>query len=367
MRDPIPQSLAVACVAIVLGVSVAGAGNADLIRPGDPRFDVFEFSNSAGDGSFASPLGTVLVSILAKDSRYCRSARFPGDAVFIVACREEDGWQIESTSRLSPDEAANPTAFGGMSAQPDKAAAALYDGAYVLNEREIIEAARNGWRGPVTIDLDALDAREIFKRTRHVYRTSGSYLDTGRVETVYIQPTREWTGVTEFRTAYVAPSDFRFESSMADFVIRKVGFIVWLDGDGARRWTSNQPDVIEEIDSVQSGLDGGAGISRDTSGMIPGLIFPGTKLGGDIARLRDAVRLEDAEIDGHDCFRVRGFRWPHKGPTIVWIDQQSFLIRRVYEEDELKDARTRTTWYYEPAVNVPVEESLLRATAPTLR
>ncbi len=366
LPNPVWHAMAYLLLTLLCGTP-ARAANGELISPGDPRFDVFELSNSAGDRTFGGPPGTVVVSFLAGDSRYCRSARFPAEAVMILACREDDGWRVESTSSLSPGEAANPTAFGGgMNAQPAEAAA-LYEDAYVLNEREIIEAAANGWRGPVAIDLDALDAREIFKRTQHVYRTSKSYVDAGRVETVYIKPTREWTGVTEFRTAYVSPSEFRFESSMGDFGTRKVGLIVWLDADGARRWTSNEPDVIEQIATIQSGLDGGAGISRDTSGMIPGLIFTGTKLGGDIVRLRDPVRLEDDEIDGHDCFQIRGLRWPHKGPTIVWIDQQSFLIRRVYEEDELKDARTRTTWYYQPAVNVPVEENLLRASAPTLR
>lgn len=356
-----------AMLVIALGCSAVTADSAELIRPTDPRFPVFEFSNSNGDRTFASSLGTVLVSLLAEDSRYCRSARFPADAVVILACREEDGWRIESTSSLSPSEAAYPTAFGdGTHVQPDSAAVALYAGAYVLNEREIIEAARHGWRGPVAIDLDALDALEILKRTRHVYGTSRSYVDAGRVETVYIKPTRERTGVTEFRTAYVAPSDFRFESRMGDFGTMELGYIVWLDREGARSWMSNKPEAIGAAASVQSALDAGAGITRDTSGMIPGLIFPDTKLGGDIVRLRDPVRLEDMQIDGHDCFQVKGSRWPHKGPTIVWIDQQSFLIRKVYEEDELKDARTRTTWYYRPAVNVAVDEYLLRATEPML-
>jgi hypothetical protein len=99
--------------------------------------------------------------------------------------------------------------------------------------------------------------------------------------------------------------------------------------------------------------------------MIPGLIFPGSKLGGDIVRLTDAVRLEDAQIDGFDCFQVQGFRWPNTGqPTTVWIDKESFLIRRVYEEKTIRGDTLKTTWIYQPSLNVPVDAELLRFNKP---
>ena len=66
---------------LVLNAAKANtAESAELILPTDPRFSVFELSNSAGDGTFASPLGTVVVSLLAEDGRYCRAARFPGES-----------------------------------------------------------------------------------------------------------------------------------------------------------------------------------------------------------------------------------------------------------------------------------------------
>jgi hypothetical protein len=99
--------------------------------------------------------------------------------------------------------------------------------------------------------------------------------------------------------------------------------------------------------------------------MIPGLIFPGTNLGGDIVRLTDAVRLEDVQIDGTDCFQVQGFRWPNTGqPTTVWIDKDNFLIRRVYEEQVIKGDTTKTTWFYKPLINVTVDEEALRFVLP---
>jgi hypothetical protein len=155
---------------------------------------------------------------------------------------------------------------------------------------------------------------------------------------------------------------------MGDFGSFKVGFIAWLDNNGVKTWSSLKNDPFTKVDSIQDALDGAAGISRDSSGMIPGLFFPGTKLGGDIIRLTSAERLEDARIDGLDCFQVQGFRWPNTGqPTTVWIDKESFLIRKVYEESKIKDGTTRTTWFYQPAINVPVKEDALRFADATLQ
>ena len=126
----------------------AGANGAKkVIIPGDPRFDVFELSNSAGDGTFASTHGTVLLSFLAKDSRYCRSARFSSDYTVVLACRNEDGWEIEATSRLAPGESTNMSAFGGGDmTEVTSAIQTLKSSADFLDQREIVEAASKGWR-----------------------------------------------------------------------------------------------------------------------------------------------------------------------------------------------------------------------------
>lgn len=119
----------------------------ELILAGDPRFDVFELTNSAGDGTFASSPGTVLLSFLARDSRYCRAARFSSNYALVLACRNDDGWQIEATSSVAPGESTAMTVFGGgdMTAVSE-AIQALQSIADLLDEREIIEAAKKGWR-----------------------------------------------------------------------------------------------------------------------------------------------------------------------------------------------------------------------------
>ena len=369
MATTASRLLTAALVGILFGCSAAQADagvSDDIIVPDDPRFNVFELSNSAGGHTYASPLGTVLVSFISKDGRYCRTARFPADQNILLACREEGGWKIEATSNISPVEANYPTASGGGAMQEvGESAQALMASIRPLDELEVIEAASRGWLDPAPVDKSTFDAREILGKTARVYRASKSYVDTGTVHTVYTNASREWTGETSFKTAYVAPSDFRFESNMRDMPGVEAHFIAWRDRDGVRAWYNLNPDMEKDITSIQDVLDSGAGISRDASGMIPGLIFPGTKLGGDIVMLSSAERLEDAQIDGFGCFQVQGFRWPNTGrPTTVWIDKESFLIRQVYEEQELKDVTTKTTWLYKPAINVPVAEEALRFAEP---
>lgn len=352
---------------------ISGAARAETIRAGDvilsadPRFDVFELSNSAGGHTFASSVGTVLLSFVSKDRRYCRVARFPADNAVLLACREESGWKVEAESSLAPAEASNPTAFGGGHWQEvNDTVATLMASVEPLDELEIIEAASRGWRDPAPVDKDSFDARQILQKTARVYRTSKSYIDTGTVQTVYKNPSREWTEKTRIKTAYVAPFDFRFESNVRGISGVEVIFIAWRDQNEVRSWYNLSPDIVNGITSLPRALDAGAGISRDASGMIPGLIIPDTKLGGDIVRLTDATRLEDARIDGFDCFQVQGFRWPNTGqPTTVWIDKDSFLIRRVYEEQEIQEVETKTTWFYQPAINVPVDKDALRFSRPS--
>ena len=368
MISPALRRLATGLLVSLFCSNAVHADEADpteIILPSEPRFAVFELSNAAGGGTYANPLGTVLLSFVSKDKRYCRTARFPADRTVVLACREKAGWKIEATADIPQAEATTPTNFGGNSMRViGDAVQALMASVEPLDELEIIEAASRSWLDPVPVDAKSLDARDILKKTAQVYRTSKSYSDTGTVQTHYKNASREWTGETRFKTAYVAPYDFRFESSMRDFPGVEANFIAWRDRDGVKAWYNLDPGMEENITSIQSALDAGAGISRDTSGLIPGLIFSGTKLGGDIVRLANPVRLADTRIDGFDCFQVQGDRWPHDGPTIVWIDKESFLIRRIYEEDDLPDATTKTTWHYEPALNVALGEAALRFRRP---
>ena len=203
-------------------------------------------------------------------------------------------------------------------------------------------------------------AEQILERSRAAYRNATSYQDSGTVETVYITKSRERIGTTRFETAYVAPRTFRFESRMNDFGGEDVVYRIGQDELGIEVWFSSNPEMVQAVDNIQEAIDMGAGVSRDTTGMIAGILFPGSKLGGDIVELTDAKRLGDESIDGVTYFKLQGFRWPNSGsPTTLWVDIEQYLIRQVYEEQHLGDLKTQTTWSYQPVINEPVGSEAL--------
>lgn len=141
-------------IAIVFTAALCGCaapkpditGKKDVIVEGDPRFNVFELSNSAGDGTFASLEGTVYLSFATGEPRYCRAARFPADNTAVLACRIDSGWQIEATSELAPSSKRGTLNSGGVAQAINDAVFALNPRSEFLDEREIVEAANKGWR-----------------------------------------------------------------------------------------------------------------------------------------------------------------------------------------------------------------------------
>lgn len=138
-------------------ISSAGAPGSDAAHPAtpaasrlitadDPRFALFELSNSEGPGSFASDHGTILLSFLADDGRYCRNAALTSPPAAVLACRVEDGWEIVASGRLAPVESTTTRVLGGgdMSAVSN-AIRTLNPAEELLDERQVVEAARRGW------------------------------------------------------------------------------------------------------------------------------------------------------------------------------------------------------------------------------
>jgi len=140
--------IAIALVAVICGCGATKPETTDrkeIIIAGDPRFDVFELSNSAGDGTFASFEGTVYLSFSTGDSRYCRAARFHTESTAILACRNERGWEIEATSELAPGSRGGALNGGIVTPAVNDAIFTLNPKAEFLDEREVIEAASKGW------------------------------------------------------------------------------------------------------------------------------------------------------------------------------------------------------------------------------
>jgi hypothetical protein len=103
----------------------------------------------------------------------------------------------------------------------------------------------------------------------------------------------------------------------------------------------------------------------------------------DLTRLR---RLEDAKLDGVDCFRIQGSMHieidpgelerrrqlatgrdlPNSigGPETLWIDKSAFLLHRLDNQTQFDDFRTESTIIYKPVINSAIADSHLEFDPP---
>jgi cytochrome c biogenesis protein CcmG, thiol:disulfide interchange protein DsbE len=180
------------------------------------------------------------------------------------------------------------------------------------------------------------------------YRGFTSYADHGALKA------RFSTGVVRtltFDTAFKRPNGFRFEyDEDAD---RAKPFVIWTDGGHARSMWYLKPGVVTDDTSVRNPVGTAAGVSSGASVLIPQLLAPEvlgvSPLGG-----LEALTLAGVEpIDGHPSFHVHGSvrTWA----VDLWIDRDSYLVRRVTEHVHLDLARgpfdVETTVGYTPRAN----------------
>lgn len=185
-------------------------------------------------------------------------------------------------------------------------------------------------QGPLLpVEDFTLTGPEIYRRTAAVYREAKSYADTGEVQTIYAWPLRRTT-IKTFSTAFVRNGGFLF-----DFKDRFQRFdswneyVVWLEGAKVRSWWTLEPQMAAGVQKdLAYALGAAAGISRNASTFVPGLLFAGSRIGwlDGIARRCELLGVE--EIDGRKAFKLR-FDLGSARSYFVWIDTRSYLIVRI--------------------------------------
>jgi hypothetical protein len=68
--------------------------------------------------------------------------------------------------------------------------------------------------------------------------------------------------------------------------------------------------------------------------------------------------MQDDQVDGSPCFVIRASWWAGE-PQDLWIDQKTFLLRRIEESATYSDHRTEETTTFEPVVDEELPESSL--------
>lgn len=227
-----------------------------------------------------------------------------------------------------------------------------------------------------------LTALEVLARVRQAYREAGSYRDQGEVATTFLHPARPGpprTTIRPFSTAFVRDGElFHFE--YRDQPVKEVevnAYHVWSDGEAIRSWWTIQPTIKEHRDFAAA-LSGPFGISGGSALAIPGLLIAELSPMSSLLRLSTPELSGSEEIDGHLCVQIEGLR-PNGQPAALWIDRDSFLIRRYFArqhvdpskhpelrtsenaprvERDLTPFDTETTISFRPELNVKIPREL---------
>ena len=79
------------------------------------------------------------------------------------------------------------------------------------------------------------------------------------------------------------------------------------------------------------------------------------------------TRIEDGTIGDKSFYRLQSP--PQQTPQAtsvetVWIDKETFLIRRVFVESQFANFRTESTTDYDASINLPIPPELLAFAHP---
>lgn len=217
-------------------------------------------------------------------------------------------------------------------------------------------------------------AEDLWTRTRATYAALQGYADTGAVEVAFgsaADPSRERH---TFRTNVRKPRLFFF-----DFV--KQGdadrVVVWSDQQAFHGWWKTTG--VETDYPKGSGSTAFVTSTFPTRGsivMIAPLIFPGAGLVGTTTEFGEPTDGGLETIDGHACHKLVGVArsvYPATGKvtnirkTTIWVDAQSFLIRKVFEDSPKGTVGGHvgtTTTFFRPHANPVLTDAQFTFTPP---
>lgn len=218
---------------------------------------------------------------------------------------------------------------------------------------------------PAAPGADEPSPVKILLTMKKVYAQCASYRDTGEVRTASRIEGGSFSGSLPFATTFVRPDHFRFRFTDTGLGERHSTYTVWLTGGAVRSWWEASPG-LRSSPSLKEALDAASGISNGASLRVPGMLMPDTVGGG--AFLIAPERLNDDVDRGVACFRIRGQtrETPYTLSTgsgsvtvedehvTLWIDQTTYLLRRVEDQQDLSTYRTTITTSYDPKINVDI-------------
>lgn len=207
---------------------------------------------------------------------------------------------------------------------------------------------------------DNLTATDIVQRMQKVYANSRSYSDSGVVWTVFIYPDRKRTVEKPFTTAFIRPDQFRFEYREKKPLFGERRFIIFRKGKDLLTYSDLKLGM--QLESLDMAVAAATGISGGSAMRVPAMLLPSKIKWRRAIRFNKPKRIDDDRIAQVDCFRIHDLILG--SPTILWIDKEKFLLRKVYHEQKFDDFQAQTTTIYQPIMNEKVTAEKLDFNPP---
>jgi outer membrane lipoprotein-sorting protein len=208
---------------------------------------------------------------------------------------------------------------------------------------------------------DAFTAEQLLDRMSKAYANCKSYRDSGVVKTVFIQANGKRTVNKPFETAFVRPDRFRFEYRARKGDEEDYRHLIWSNGKDVLTWWDIRPG-IEKPTSLGMALAAATGVSSGSAHTIPALLMPDRFPGRGLTSMTELKRREDAKHFNLDCFRVEG-TFANNTQTL-WLDKETFLIRRIDSPKTFPTFSTETTTTYDPVIDGEITDQMLTFDPP---
>ncbi len=205
-----------------------------------------------------------------------------------------------------------------------------------------------------------LTAETILARMKETYAGCQTYQDTGVVTTTFIQSSGNRIDEKPFLTAFVRPDRFRFEYKETQSSV-EYRYIIWRNGAEVQSWWDVSPGIKTE-ESLDMAIAGATGVSSGSAHIIPALLLPDEISGRQLTDITEAQRIGDTDINSISCYRIQG---KFAGdPIILWIEANTFLVRRIETQHTFTDFSTETVTTYSPFMNGDVPDDVLAFNPP---
>ena len=211
---------------------------------------------------------------------------------------------------------------------------------------------------PSLAQSENLSAADILQQMKMAYASATSYVDRGKVSSVFIEKGKKRVVEKPFSTAFVRPDRFRYEFREKKGFFKQDKFVISLIGKGLQTYWSLDPKQQQiKPKTIGEALSAATGISGGSARWVPTMLMPDRTHFKNAFNLSKPKRVNDEVVDGVECFQV-------SDPTdyrrlTLWIGKKGSLLRKIYREQDFGDFHLEETTVYNPGVNGEVKQELL--------